>query len=252
YKIRESDFPAYRDETFKYETAADEIAELQQNRDRLGIVNISAIEDYKTLQQRVNELKTQRDDLVSARDAIYKIVEKTDAECTKLFMETFNKINEFIGEIFQLLFNGGSARLVLEDESKPLECNIDIKAQPPGKKLQSITLMSGGEKSLTALSLLFSILRIKPSPFCILDEVEAALDEFNVLRFVKMLDNFKDKTQFLIITHNKQTMQHLDLLYGVTMEEKGISKIISVRLEQAYDIIDMNVAKASAAAKSMA
>ncbi len=243
YKLRAEEFGEYRDEAFKYETAASEISELQLNIDRLGIVNRSAIDDYNSLQERVNELKSQRDDLVSARDGIYKIVEKSDAECTKLFNETFNKINEYIGEIFQLLFNGGSARLVLEDPARPLDCNIDIKAQPPGKKLQSITLMSGGEKSLTALSLLFAILRVKPSPFCILDEVEAALDEFNVLRFIKMLNNFKDKTQFLIITHNKQTMQHLDLLYGVTMEEKGISKIISVRLEQAYDIIDMDAAK---------
>ncbi len=246
YKLREDEFNEYRDETFKYEGAAAEIDEIQLDIDRLGIVNRSAIDDYNSLQERVNELKTQRDDLISARDGIYKIVEKSDAECSRLFNDTFNKINDYIGEIFQMLFSGGSAKLVLEDPSKPLECNIDIKAQPPGKKLQSITLMSGGEKSLTALSLLFAILRVKPSPFCILDEVEAALDEYNVLRFIKMLNNFKDKTQFLIITHNKQTMQHLDLLYGVTMEEKGISKIISVQLEQAYDIIAADDNRAAA------
>jgi len=251
YKLRADEFVQYRDEAFKYDEVGDEINDLQQSIDRLGLVNMSAIEEYKSLSERVNELKMQRDDLVSARDAIYKIVEKTDAECTRLFNDTFNKINDYIGEIFQLLFNGGSARLFLEDESKPLESNIDIKAQPPGKKLQSITLMSGGEKALTALSLLFAILKVKPSPFCILDEVEASLDEFNVLRFVKMLNNFKEKTQFLIITHNKQTMQHLDLLYGVTMEEKGISKIISVRLEEAYDIVDMS-AGAQATQKNVA
>lgn len=247
YKLREDEFHKYRDQEFKYETSADEINDLQQSIDRLGIVNQSAIKDYQELLERVNKLKSERDDLVSGRDDIHKIVLKTDAECTKMFLETFNMINQYIGEIFQLLFNGGSAKLVLEDEAKPLECNIDIKAQPPGKKLQSITLMSGGEKALTGLSLLFAILRVKPSPFCILDEVEAALDEFNVLRFINMLNNFKGKTQFLIITHNKQTMQHLDLLYGVTMEEKGISKIISVRLEQAYDIVDMGDTKTQTA-----
>lgn len=247
FRIREDEFPAYRDPEFKYDDAADEIASLQRSIDLLGLVNQSAIRDYQELLERVNKLKSERDDLVAGRDDIYKIVQRTDAECTRMFMDTFNRINQHIGEIFQLLFNGGQAKLVLEDETKPLECNIDIKAQPPGKRLQSITLMSGGEKALTGLSLLFSILRVKPSPFCILDEVEAALDEFNVLRFVNMLNNFKDKTQFLIITHNKQTMQHLDLLYGVTMEEKGISKIISVRLEQAYDIVDMGEAKAKAA-----
>lgn len=238
YRIREEEFGPYREENMNYEQNDAEIAELARAIEMLGMVNLSAIEDHKNLMNRINELKTQKDDLLLARDDIFKIIEEIDAKSTKLFMQTFNEINEHVGEIFQILFDGGSAKLVLENPEKPLECNIDIKAQPPGKRLQSIMLMSGGEKALTALSLLFSILRVKPSPFCILDEVEAALDEVNVLRFVKMLNKFAEKTQFLIITHNKQTMQHLDVLFGVTMEEKGISKIISVKLEEAFDIVD--------------
>ena len=238
FKMREEEFAQFRDEHLNYEQNDQEITETQRNIDMLGMVNLSAIEDHKVLTGRINELKTQRDDLLSARDSIFKIIEEIDTKCTKLFKETFDKINQHIGEIFQLLFDGGSAKLVLEDETKPLESGIDIKAQPPGKKFLSISLMSGGERALTALSLLFSILKVKPSPFCILDEVEAPLDEYNVLRFIKMVNSFKEKTQFLVITHNKQTMQHLELLYGVSMEEKGISKILSVRLEEAYNIVD--------------
>jgi len=246
YKIRVEEFAPYREENMNYEQNDAEIAELARSIEMLGMVNLSAIEDHKSLMGRINELKTQKDDLLSARDDIFKIIEEIDAKSTKLFMQTFTQINQHVSEIFQILFDGGSAKLVLENPEKPLECNIDIKAQPPGKRLQSIMLMSGGEKAMTALSLLFSILRVKPSPFCILDEVEAALDEVNVLRFVKMLNKFTEKTQFLVITHNKQTMQHLDILYGVTMEEKGISKIISVKLEEAFDIVDRDEKKVPA------
>ncbi len=241
FKIREDEFAQYRPEGFNAGKNDEEIASLEHQILSLGSPDIGAIEEHKNLVERVNELKNQREDLAGARDNFYKIVEEIDTKCTKLFNETFNKINEHIGDIFQILFEGGSAKLVLEDPTKPLESNIDIKAQPPGKKLQSITLMSGGERSLTALSLLFAIMRVKPSPFCILDEVEAALDEANVLRLIRMLNKFRDKTQFLIITHNKQTMQHLELLFGVTMEERGISKIISVKLEEAYDMVDTQV-----------
>ncbi|MEZ7890983.1 MAG: chromosome segregation protein SMC [Candidatus Wallbacteria bacterium] len=252
FKIREEEFAQFRDEHLNYEQNDQEIAETQRNIDMLGMVNLSAIEDYKALLGRINELKAQRDDLLSARDAIFKIIEEIDTKCTKLFKETFDKINQHISEIFQLLFDGGSAKLVLEDETRPLESGIDIKAQPPGKKLLSISLMSGGERALTALSLLFSILKVKPSPFCILDEVEAPLDEYNVLRFIKMVNSFKDKTQFLVITHNKQTMQHLELLYGVSMEEKGISKILSVRLEEAYNIVDSTQAAGGSSSQTAA
>ena len=241
FKIREDEFIQYRPEGFNPERNIEEIASLEHQILSLGSPNINAIKEHQDLVERVTDLKNQREDLAGARDNFYKIVEEIDVKCTKLFNETFNKINEHIGDIFQILFEGGSARLVLENPDKPLESNIDIKAQPPGKKLQSITLMSGGERSLTALSLLFAIMRVKPSPFCILDEVEAALDEANVLRLIRMLNKFREKTQFLIITHNKQTMQHLDLLFGVTMEERGISKIISVRLEEAYDIVDTQI-----------
>lgn len=147
------------------------------------------------------------------------------------FKEQFAKINENFGEVFRELFGGGKAELVLEDENNLLECGINIQVQPPGKKLQNMMLLSGGEKAFTAIAILFAILKINPAPFCVLDEIEAALDDINVYRFADYLKKFANKTQFLVITHRKGTMQAADTVYGVTMEENGISKLLSMKLK---------------------
>ena len=149
---------------------------------------------------------------------------------TKQFLYNFNRINESFNEVFSVLFDGGKADLILEDEENILTCGIEIQAQPPGKKLQNLSLLSGGEKSLTAVALLFAILQIKPSPFCVLDEIDAALDEANINRYTNYLKSFSDETQFIMITHRKGTMEMADVLYGVTMEEEGVSKMVSVKL----------------------
>ena len=158
-------------------------------------------------------------------------IREIDATCTERFVATFEQVNEVFAETFSTLFGGGTARLDLVDEDDPLESGIDITAQPPGKKNQSVQLLSGGEKALTALSLLISLFRIKPSPFCILDEVDAPLDDANVERFADLVQAMTDHTQFVLVTHNRRTMTRADLLYGVTMEEPGVSKVVSVRIE---------------------
>ena len=159
-------------------------------------------------------------------------------EMKERFETEFNKINDNFGRVFQTLFGGGKARLELVESNDVLEAGVDIIAEPPGKKLSNITLLSGGEKSLTAIAILFAILQLKPMPFCLLDEIEAALDEANVERFAKYLKNYSQDTQFIVITHKKPTMEHADVLYGVTMEEKGVSKIVSVKLSEAIKNVE--------------
>ena len=198
---------------------------------KLGDVNVGAIEEYDRVSKRYEFLTSQKEDLTKAEDTILEIIKELDGIMTEKFLETFNVIKEKFKDVFKKLFGGGDAELKLTDPENVLTTGIDIKALPPGKRLQHISLLSGGEKTLTAISLLFAILEPRPVPFCILDEVEAALDEVNVNNFGKFLGEFKNKTQFIVITHKKKTMEYADVLYGITMQESGVSKLVSVKLE---------------------
>ena len=216
------------------ETERDKLIETnRQALQRLGSVNLGAIEEYDALEKRAKFLKTQNDDLVKARDTLLGVVKRIDATTEEMFMATFEAISENFKNHFRRLFNGGQARLFLLDESNPLECGIEIEARPPGKKPQTIKLLSGGEQAMTAIALLFSIFVAKPSPFCVLDEVDAPLDDANIGRFLNLVDEFTEKSQFIMITHNKQTMAHANALFGVTQQEAGVSQLVSVRLEEA-------------------
>ena len=199
----------------------------------LGYVNVNAIEELKDVQARYDDLSGQRDDLSKAESDLVKIIKELTNEMESKFKSQFEQINSNFQKIFKELFGGGRAELRLAEEENLLECGIDIVAEPPGKKLQSITLLSGGEMALTAVAILFAILKLRPMPFCVLDEIEAALDDANVERFAKYLKRFSADTQFIVITHRKPTMELADSLYGVTMEEKGVSKMVSVKLSDA-------------------
>jgi chromosome segregation protein len=207
------------------------IEDLRTKIERMGPVNLLALKELDELTERSTFLHGQRKDLVEALRTLDATIAEIDATCMERFVATFEKVNEVFAETFSTLFGGGTARLDLVDEDDPLESGIDITAQPPGKKNQSVQLLSGGEKALTALSLLLALFRIKPSPFCILDEVDAPLDDANVERLAELVHAMTEHTQFVMITHNRRTMARADLLYGITMEEPGVSKVVSVRLE---------------------
>jgi chromosome segregation protein len=213
------------------EALHDEIAGLRDKIDKLGPVNLLALKEVDELEERSTFLTAQRKDLVEALRKLETTIREIDAYCTERFVATLEQVNVLFNETFSNLFGGGSATLQLVDEDNPLESGIDITAQPPGKKTQSVQLLSGGEKALTALSLLISLFRIKPSPFCILDEVDAPLDDANVERLADLISSMSDQTQFVLITHNRRTMARAQILYGITMEEPGVSKAVSVRLE---------------------
>ncbi|EMF0149395.1 chromosome segregation protein SMC [Enterococcus hirae] len=207
------------------------VAVLKEQIADLGPVNIRSIEQFEQVNERHTFLATQRDDLLSAKNQLFETMEEMDAEVRARFKEVFEAIRQEFKVVFPNMFGGGRAELVLTDPSYLLKTGIEIEVQPPGKKLQSLSLLSGGERALTAIALLFSIIRVCPVPFCILDEVEAALDEANVKRFGRYLSDFQDDTQFIVVTHRKGTMVAADVLYGVTMQESGVSKIVSVRME---------------------
>ena len=221
---------------FDHKAGAAECAEIKKKIHRLGNVNLAAIEDIKTISERYDDLSKQRDDLVKGGDDLRVIIKNLTETMEEKFLNCFNKVRSSFQIIFKELFGGGRADITLEDEKDPLECGIEIKAEPPGKKLQSITLLSGGENALTAVAILFSILHLRPMPFCVLDEIEAALDDANVERYAKYLHRYSGDTQFIVITHRKPTMELADALYGVTMEEKGVSKIVSVKLADAIKL----------------
>ena len=209
-----------------------EVNKLKREIRSLGEVNVSSIEEYEKVNERYTFLNSQKDDLLHAKDMLLDIIDQMDEIMREKFVETFKLVQVEFKDIFRKLFGGGDAELKLTDPNNILETGIEIVALPPGKKLTSISLLSGGEKTLTAIALLFSILKIRPVPFCILDEVEAALDEVNVDNFGKYLSSYKDKTEFIIITHKKKTMEYADVLYGITMQESGVSKLVSVKLEE--------------------
>ena len=205
--------------------------ELRKEIADLGSINIDAIEDYKKMQERYDFMNSQRYDLEEAIAKLRNVIAEMTTTMQKQFAEKFKQINKNFNEVFVELFGGGKAELILEDESNLLECGIDIRVQPPGKKLQNMMLLSGGEKALTAIAILFAILKINPAPFCVLDEIEAALDDVNVNRYALYLKKFSKDTEFLVITHRKGTMEIADTVYGITMEEKGISKLLSMKLK---------------------
>ena len=206
------------------------IAELRRKISALGTPNLGAIDEYARVNERYTYLTGQRDDVLHARGELEHIIQSITGEMTEIFVREFEKINEYFGKTFTEMFGGGKASLVLEDPSQPLECGIEIRVQPPGKQVKTITLLSGGEKAFVAIALYFAILKVRPTPFCMLDEIDAALDDRNVERFALYLRNLCDKTQFIVITHRRGTMEASDVLYGVTMQEQGVSKILHIRL----------------------
>ena len=218
-----------------------EVAELRDKLGRIGPVNMAALEEYEDQKARLEFLQGQHADLAEAKQMLEATIQRLDDTTRKLFHETFEVVRSHFIEMFRKLFNGGKADLILEapEGIDPLlDGGIEIMVQPPGKKLQSITLLSGGEKAMTAISLLFALFLHKPSPFCVLDEIDAPLDDANVGRFCRAVDEFKTATQFVVITHNKLTMELADAIYGVTMEESGVSKVVSVRFDQAERMVD--------------
>ncbi|MHA0855929.1 chromosome segregation protein SMC [Paenibacillus sp. CMAA1364] len=227
YELAKERYPIPEDVPF----VQNEVKELKRKILSLGEVNLGAIEEYQRVNERYQFLNEQKEDLIGAKTILYEVIREMDDEMSKRFKTTFDAIRTEFRTVFVKLFGGGRADLVLIDPEHMLDTGIDIVAQPPGKKLQNLQLLSGGERALTAMALLFAILQVKPVPFCVLDEVEAALDEANVVRFAQYLREFSEQTQFIVVTHRKGTMEEADVLYGVTMEEGGVSKLVSVKLE---------------------
>ena len=222
-----------KDENFDAKMGASEINKIKKEIVGLGHINERAIEDCKNLEERFGKMYNQSQDLIKAEADLKRIIKDLSNEMIVRFQTEFDKINTNFGIVFKELFGGGNARLEIMDSEDALEAGIEIKAEPPEKKLSNISLLSGGEQALVAIAILFAILRLRPMPFCLLDEIEAPLDEANVTRLAKYLKRYSHETQFIVITHKKPTMEHADTLYGVTMEEKGVSKLVSVKLNEA-------------------
>ena len=232
----ESAYDEVKEEYSAVQVQEEEIQRLKRRIESIGPVNLAAPEEYANLEERYNFLLTQQQDLVKAKEDLHQVITKINMNTRENFKNTFYVVQENFRKIYSQLFEGGEADLILTDENNLLETGVDIMAQPPGKKFQNMVLLSGGEKALTAIALLFAFFMVRPSPFCILDEVDAPLDEANIGRFVKMVKIFSEKSQFLVVTHNKRTMEMANVLYGVTMEELGVSKIISVRLQKELSV----------------
>jgi len=229
---------------------SEEIQRLKEKLDSYGTVNLVAIEEYDELKKRYDFLTQQQSDLSSAKDSLHGAILKINRTTKQMFLETFQKVQREFRNYFRMLFNGGDAQLFLTDQHDPLESGIEIICRPPGKKLQNVLLLSGGEKSLSAIALIFAIFRIKPAPFCVLDEIDAALDEANVDRFAKMLHEFCQNSQFIVITHNKKTIANTDIMYGITMQESGVSRIVSVKFAKNKDSEDKQSQITAAAAEA--
>lgn len=228
----------YRNEDGDLNTIESEVKELKSKLNRIGEVNLSAIEEYDELIGRYEFLSQQYQDLQDSKEQLRKVIDRINRICSKRFKETFDAVNERFTKVFPVLFGGGEARLILIEDQEKGEMGIDIVAKPPGKKLQNVGLLSGGEKALTAVSLIFAIFLVKPSPYCLLDEVDAPLDDANVFRFNDLVKEMAKRSQIIIVTHNKHTMRVNEKLYGVTQEEKGVSKMVSVDLEQAEEAVE--------------
>jgi chromosome segregation protein len=219
-----------------WDFVAEAVAELRQRLEGIGPVNLDAIQEFEELEERHKFLDTQYNDLVKSKEELLGVIAKINDTTKEMFIETFNKVKTNFQNNFCELFGAQAKADLMLEEGDPLESGIEIIAKPPGKKLQTITLLSGGERSMTAVALLFSIYQVKPSPFCVLDELDAPLDESNITRFLKMLENFVGNSQFIIVTHNKRTMSRADVIYGVTMQEFGVSKPVGVRMTSADDV----------------
>ena len=230
YGLTYADAQALRGEV-SYGEASREVQQIRAQIRELGTINPNAIEDYTRISERFAELSAQKEDLEKAEADLHKVIGEIVAGMRSTFQEKFEQIRANFQEIFRILFGGGRAELALE-EGDIMECGIEVSAEPPGKKLQHISLLSGGERALTAIALLFAMIKINPSPVCLLDEIDAPLDEANVVRFCEYIRTLQQQSQFLVITHRKPTMAMCSSLYGVTMEEKGISKIVSVKIDE--------------------
>lgn len=231
YEINYDRAQEFRDQSLSLSWASKRCEELKNDIRSMGTVNVNAIEEYGKLSDRHAFLSTQAEDLIKARNNLNDIIDEISENMKLQFVTEFKKINENFNEVFKLLFGGGYAELILTDEENILDSGIEIIAKPPGKKLQNLMLLSGGERALTAIALLFGILKMKPAPFCVLDEIDAGLDDANVDRFAEFLASYSANTQFIVVTHRKGTMESADCLYGVSMEDNGVSKLVSVKLE---------------------
>ena len=240
YKVDIASADIEIEETFDPENAREKVQDLKAKMERMGEVSLGAVEEHKQLEERFSFLTKQRDDLEKGREDVMNAITKINRTTRKMFMETFEAIQKEFADYFKMLFNGGKAELILEDERDPLECGIDIVVRPPGKKLQNIMLLSGGEKAMTAIALIFAIFKVNPSPFCILDEIDAPLDESNIVRFSNVLREFLKLSQFIIVTHNRMTIQLADILYGITMQEKGVSRVVSVKFTEESELPEMD------------
>ena len=233
YEINYAMALKYKDDSISQTKLYSEVNSCKKAIKELGNINLDSIEEYKEVKERYDFLTKQQKDLTDAIDQLSEVIKELEIQMKDKFVEEFSNIREKFSQVFKKLFNGGSGDIYLENEEDALNSNIEITVQPPGKKLSKISLLSGGEKALTAIALLFSILKTKPTPFCVLDEIETSLDELNIFRFSQYLKEFSKETQFIVITHRKGTMEYADTLYGATMEEKGVTKLVSLRLSDA-------------------
>ncbi|MCQ2564694.1 MAG: chromosome segregation protein SMC, partial [Clostridia bacterium] len=240
YELTYTDCLKYKtiDENFDIKETSIAINKVKNQITALGMINVNAIEEYKSEGARYEEMRVQIEDLKQAEEDALKIIKDLSTEMLQKFNTEFAKIQANFTQVFKELFGGGNARLELLPSEDPLTAGVDIIAEPPGKKLQHISLLSGGEMTMTAIAILFAILKLKPMPFCFLDEIEAALDDANIERYAKYLKRFSNDTQFIVITHRKPTMELSDYLYGVTMEEGGVSKVVSVKLTDALKVAE--------------
>ncbi len=213
--------------------AGKDAAELREQMRALGHINLDAIEEYQKVLERYEFLNEQKSDLEKAQNELYKVIEQLTVNMKEIFASEFAKLNGYFGETFREIFGGGHAELQLADTSDILNCGIDIRVSPPGKAVKTITLLSGGEKAFVAIALHFAILKLRPTPFCVLDEIEAALDDVNVRRFAEYIRRLSGETQFIVITHRRGTMEEADMLYGVTMQEQGVSRLLMLNLAEA-------------------
>ena len=215
-----------------------DISSLKSSIAELGTPNIGAIDEFERVNSRYSFLKEQRDDVLKAKTELLGVISELTGQMKEIFLEKFGEIDREFKKVISDLFSGGKASLILEDEDNVLESRIDISVQPPGKNLSTISLLSGGEMAFVAIALYFAILKVRPTPFCIMDEIDAALDETNVERFAAYLSSMASDTQFLVITHRRGTMEAADMLYGVTMQEKGVSLVLPLEIDEAQNIAE--------------
>ena len=232
YGLTPGTAPEHRGEIENATAGSRQAAELKRKLSAIGTPNLGAIEEYARVNERYTYLVEQRDDVLTSKRELESIIRNITAEMTTIFVTEFGRINHYFGQTFEEMFGGGKGQLILEDPDNPLTCGIEIRVQPPGKQVKTITLLSGGEKAFVATALYFAILKVRPTPFCLLDEIDAALDDRNVERFANYLHNLSKNTQFIVITHRRGTMEAYDVLYGVTMQEQGVSKLLRLDLNQ--------------------